>query len=299
MKRINNAVLDNMLTTRFRTFRPVLLITLYNLMLLGLILLIRGFSSLTGVGTDTGMTLFVSLVVFQFLLIVFIMPALTAGLISGERERKTLDLLLCTQMSPLSVVLGKLFSGCLFMVLCVVCSLPMVTLAYLYGGVSVVNVLSIMGCYLVTIIAVGSLGVFFSSFMKKTTTAVVLTYLAVFFLGFASSVGGYVQMAIDAALHQNVNGYIPGYPTLWILNPAMALMELLGQSSPASQFGVLFALGGSGGTGQWPTMWYWELLALVLVAALLVVLSARILAPRRGWRTWKKSKPQGVNVNNA
>ena len=40
MNPVKNAVLDNMLTTRFSSFRPVLLITLYNLMLLGTMLIV-------------------------------------------------------------------------------------------------------------------------------------------------------------------------------------------------------------------------------------------------------------------
>ena len=48
--------------------------------------------------------------IFSFLLM-FIMPALTTGSISGERERRTLELLFTTQMPPGDIVMGKLFSA--------------------------------------------------------------------------------------------------------------------------------------------------------------------------------------------
>ena len=48
----------------------------------------------------------------EFVLLVFLSPAVTAASISGERERQTLDLMLSTQMTAAQVVVGKLM-GCL------------------------------------------------------------------------------------------------------------------------------------------------------------------------------------------
>ena len=55
--------------------------------------------------------LYVVLAVVQMGLVLLTAPAVAAGSISGERERQTLDLLLVTKMSPLSIVLGKLASS--------------------------------------------------------------------------------------------------------------------------------------------------------------------------------------------
>ena len=46
----------------------------------------------------------------EFIMLLFIMPALTASSISGERERQTLELMLTTTMEPRDMVLGKLAS---------------------------------------------------------------------------------------------------------------------------------------------------------------------------------------------
>ena len=286
MKLLKNAVLDNMLTTRFRTWRPVLLVTLYNVMLLGVIVFTMGFSRLVN-NTDpnsSGETLYNTLVGFQFCLILLIMPALTSGAISGEKEKKTLDLLLCTQMKPLSIVLGKLFSNCLFMALCVFCSAPMITMAYLYGGISALGILKIFACYMVTIFAVGAIGLFFSTAFKRTTTAVVVSYLTVFMVGVATAVGGYIDLVIQAS--QNINGVQPQlvFPIIWLFNPAMALLEIMGSGS-SSLMGTLMTLGGR---GIWPPMWGWQMLTISTIAVLFVALSARLLAPRKGWRAWKK-----------
>ena len=44
-----------------------------------------------------------------FLAICILIPGLAGGAIAGERERKTLDLLLTTHLSPWKIILGKLF----------------------------------------------------------------------------------------------------------------------------------------------------------------------------------------------
>ena len=47
----------------------------------------------------------------EFILLMFIVPAVTASAISGERERQTLDLMLTTRMSAGQIVTGKLLSA--------------------------------------------------------------------------------------------------------------------------------------------------------------------------------------------
>lgn len=51
--------------------------------------------------------LYVFVVSLEFIMLMFIMPALTSNSISGERERQTLDLMLTTTMKPGEVVLGQ------------------------------------------------------------------------------------------------------------------------------------------------------------------------------------------------
>ena len=47
----------------------------------------------------------------EFILLMFIVPAVTAASISGERERQTPELMLTTQMTASQVVIGKLMSA--------------------------------------------------------------------------------------------------------------------------------------------------------------------------------------------
>lgn len=51
------------------------------------------------------------MIMLQFGMLVLVAPAMTAGSISGERERQTLDLLLVTNTGPVKLVLGKLLES--------------------------------------------------------------------------------------------------------------------------------------------------------------------------------------------
>ena len=55
--------------------------------------------------------LYVFVAVIGFLMLVFLMPALTAGSISGERERQTLDIMMTTMVSRWDIVSGKLLAS--------------------------------------------------------------------------------------------------------------------------------------------------------------------------------------------
>ncbi len=81
-------------------------------------------------------------------MLIFIMPALTAGSISGERERQTLDILLTTTMKPSEIIWGKLLSSFSTMFLMVVSSFPLLAVSFVYGGIMIHDVLLLLLVYL-------------------------------------------------------------------------------------------------------------------------------------------------------
>ena len=66
----------------------------------------------------------------------FIVPAVTASSISGERERQTLDLMLTTRMSAGQIVGGKLLSALSTLLLLILSSFPAVAMVFVYGGIT-------------------------------------------------------------------------------------------------------------------------------------------------------------------
>lgn len=123
-----------------------------------------------------GKVVFAGLVGIELFLVCFIAPAFTAGAISGERERQTYELLRTTLLPARSLVLGKLTSALAFIVLLLFAAVPLQSLAFLLGGVAPEEVLISLVVLLVTSLASGAAGIFFSTIMKRTLGASVLTY---------------------------------------------------------------------------------------------------------------------------
>ena len=69
-----------------------------------------------------------------FLAICILIPGLAGGAIAGERERKTLDLLLTTHLSPWKIILGKLESSLCLIFLISFSTLPVIGLVLIYGN---------------------------------------------------------------------------------------------------------------------------------------------------------------------
>ncbi len=127
-------------------------------------------------GPVIGKSIFAGITLLLLVLISFIAPAFTAGAIAGERERKTYDVLLVTPLRARQIVWGKLGAVFSFLVLLILASLPIQSMALLFGGVAPVEVLIAALGLLVTIFVFGALGLYVSSLVRTTLVAIVLAY---------------------------------------------------------------------------------------------------------------------------
>ncbi|MGI6705249.1 MAG: ABC transporter permease [Clostridia bacterium] len=292
MSYLRNPVLRNELKIRMRGWRAVLAISIY----IGILLFIAYiYFSATITGRDTmmgyggnnpqmGVNGYMLLAIFQFFLIVFITPAQTSGAISGERERQTLDLLLCTKMRPLSIVLGKLVSSISFIVLMIIASIPLFSLIFLFGGISPGDLAMLFVFYLVTAIGAGSIGIFCSTLFKKTTVSTVVAYILVFLIGILTLMLGAYQLSMAAM--KNPQTFQPFFPKILYLNPFIGLLFLLAEQGSAAYFidGILGIGGlsrtfGSGGSGLSP--WMVNCILVLTISIILLLISAVNINPVR------------------
>jgi ABC-type transport system involved in multi-copper enzyme maturation permease subunit len=126
-----------------------------------------------------GKAIFGAVVLLELFLVSFIAPALTAGAITAERERQTFDLLRTTLISARSLVFGKLGSALVYLLLLIFAALPIQSVAFLLGGVGLAE-LVISGLLLVvTALFFSALGLFFSSFLRRTLASTVSSYGAI------------------------------------------------------------------------------------------------------------------------
>ncbi|HET9345602.1 MAG TPA: ABC transporter permease subunit [Candidatus Limnocylindrales bacterium] len=126
-----------------------------------------------------GQEIFGALLVVETLLVVFLAPAMTAGAISLEREKQTLDMLATTPISSLAIVVGKLFSALTYVFMLIVASIPLTAIVFVFGGVGPDEVLRGYVVLFVTAIGLGSLGLFISAVMQRTQAATVVTFFGV------------------------------------------------------------------------------------------------------------------------
>lgn len=117
-----------------------------------------------------------------FLLVVLSIPAVAGGSVSQEREKKTLDVLLTTNLNPWRIITGKLEASLGVVFILTVSALPVLSLVVVFGGVGLGGLLLMAGGLLFTGIFIGSIGIFCSVMFRRTTVATVLSYVIVVFL---------------------------------------------------------------------------------------------------------------------
>ncbi len=178
-----NPVIVKELRARMRGARAFIVLTAYLLLLscfTSLIYLsVSGSAQATAgsqMGPALGKVVFGGVVAFELFLVCFMTPAFTAGAISGEREKRTYDLLITTLLPARSIVLGKLISALAYVVLLILAAVPLESLAFVLGGVTPAEVIIASIVLLVTALGYGSIGIFYSSLARSSTLSTVLTY---------------------------------------------------------------------------------------------------------------------------
>lgn len=121
-------------------------------------------------------SLFPVMAVIQFGIILLTTPILTSASITGERERQTFDLMLTTCVTPLGIIFGKVGSAMIRVLFYVFASLPIISLAFILGGLNWWCLVGFVAVVLVIALFAGSIGIFCSSFCRKTIVAVLLSF---------------------------------------------------------------------------------------------------------------------------
>jgi ABC-type transport system involved in multi-copper enzyme maturation permease subunit len=129
--------------------------------------------------SNIGPTLYTLLLIVQLLLVLFITPTFTATTINGEKERQTFDLLLCSRLSPLALIGGKLLSGLTNSLLLIAASLPLFSLVFFFGGVSPVEALIALTIFVITALLVATVGIFCSTLVARPAVSTALAYMLV------------------------------------------------------------------------------------------------------------------------
>ncbi len=106
----------------------------------------------------------------------FLVPINALGALSGEKENRTLALLITTTLKPRDIVLGKVGAALMTGAIYVLSPLPLLMAGYWIGSVTTVELLLTMLFLSLTMLLNISWAVFTSSLVRKTIAAVILYY---------------------------------------------------------------------------------------------------------------------------
>jgi ABC-type transport system involved in multi-copper enzyme maturation permease subunit len=152
-----------------------------------------------------GKSIFGTVIIIELLLIGFIAPGLTSGAITSEREHRTLDLLKTTLLTSSDLVLGKLSASVIYLLLLIFTVLPIQSLAFILGGVGLAEVVISTILLIVTAVFFSTLGIFFSSFLKRTLAATVSSYGSILLSVFAIMFFIFSMGFVSTIIYNNAN----------------------------------------------------------------------------------------------
>lgn len=225
-----NPVLIKEVKLRFRSMKSFTGILFY---LMAMSIFVFGFifltTSLTGSGffrPDESFLLFSMMTYIQLGLILFITPGLTAGTISTEREKQTLNILLTTAQTSFQIIFGKMTSSIAFLLLMIVSGLPIYSLVFLYGGVDPLQIVVIFLFYFLTLLSIGSIGVMYSTIIRKTIVSMIVTYGTMIFLSVVTAF--FLLLSIQISTLGTGTPTFSPFSYLWAsINPAIVMLTLL------------------------------------------------------------------------
>ena len=241
-----NPIVAKEYRSRMRSWRSPLALMIYILMIGGLgwaifaAMASTSSSALGGPAPNYGQTLFMYLVLFQMVLLAFVTPALTAGAISGERERQTIDLLFVTLVPPFSIIWGKLLASISFVLLLLLLSVPIFSLVFLFGGIELDQVLYSFVVMAVTALMLGTIGIAFSTWLRRTLPATVAAYATALVLIGGTLLYGFLFPTIADPLATTA----PAPPAVTYLGPIVPLLTIATNapvSGPTGPYGVRYS----------------------------------------------------------
>ena len=220
-----NPIFERDLAVQSRSYGMPLLVVILNMILFAAGLL--GMFGMTARMRMTGMQeygafleLYGLVASMSFLILLLVTPSLSAGVISGERQTDNLDLLLTTQMTPMRIVTGKLYSAA-WMLGVVFCSaLPALLIPLIYGGISVFATILLLFMFFLESVYLLLVGLFSSSFGRSAMRSSALAYGLEAALCIGTALAAVLARPL-ASSGNNVTAY------LLVLNPVASFLAML------------------------------------------------------------------------
>ncbi len=115
----------------------------------------------------------------QYMLVSLMTPSFAAGAITGEKERKSFEMLMASPVRPGAIVLGKLAASLVPLLQLMIGALPIVMLCLPLGGVHPSEVAAAYAAMISSVALFAMLSLWCSSYFTRTSASLVVSYLLI------------------------------------------------------------------------------------------------------------------------
>ncbi|MFG6392996.1 MAG: ABC transporter permease [Lachnospiraceae bacterium] len=296
-----NPVYGKEVKLRVRSLKFAMTILFFNLFLVAIALF--GFELIFNINMNYridysgAISVYFVIICLEAAMVAFLVPVFTAGSIAGEREKQTLEILLTTVLKPGQIVIGKLMSSISMVILLVFSSLPVVSIVFTIGGISMADLMQFVIFIIVMSLFIGSMGVCASAMVKRAIPATVISFSMVAVVCGVTAIA--VFIANEAAniyyyTVQNSTGTVPDVSFVMyflLINPAFTIFQMVTKQYMGESMLSYMASALNGELLPF-VQDYWFLCSIVaqlLLAALFLKLAALFLDPLRRKEKARKS----------
>ncbi|MGA8501755.1 MAG: ABC transporter permease subunit [Candidatus Sulfotelmatobacter sp.] len=202
-----NPMIRKELRQRMRERRGWLLPSLY-LIVLGAVVTFAYFVTTSegrgsGIqGSTVGVVLFLTLAYSQLGLLLLLVPIFSAGSITIEKEQRTLAGLLTSLLTSWQIWWGKFVSSLLFVLLLLVTSLPVLSMAFAFGGIGPWEVFSATLTTVIILACMSAIGLYCSSAFQRSVHATAVTYATVVAISVVTAIIFFVRLTIQESAYR-------------------------------------------------------------------------------------------------
>ena len=164
---VDNPVLQRELVVNLRMTRAFVLLFCYQGLLAAVVYFAWPAESRLEANAEAARRLVDLFFLGQYLLASLMAPSFAAATITGEKERKTYEMLLASPLRQSAVVLGKLLASLAHLAILIFASLPIVMLCLPLGGVHFYEVMAAYIGLTLSVITFGVISVACSSYFQR------------------------------------------------------------------------------------------------------------------------------------
>jgi ABC-2 type transport system permease protein len=130
-------------------------------------------------GSSLGVGLFLTVAYAQLSLLLLLVPVFSAGAITIEKEQRTLASLLTSLLTAGEIWRGKFVASLLFIVLLLITGLPVLSVAFAFGGIGPWEVTIATLTTLIVVASLSAVGLYWSSIFRRSVYSTGVSYASV------------------------------------------------------------------------------------------------------------------------